>query len=69
MTRSFGQEYWKYNIRTQSVVPGTIATERQMMYWHTPEYKELIVVEQALERQLKPDDVAKQVFLLSSDQS
>ena len=69
LTRSFAQEYGKYNIRTNSVVPGSIATERQIKYWLTPKYKKQILEKQALKRQLKPEDVAKLVLFLSSDQS
>ena len=32
LTRSFAQEYGKYNIRTNSVIPGSIATERQIKH-------------------------------------
>ena len=69
LTRSFAQEYGKYNIRTNSVVPGSIATERQIKHWLTPKYKKLILDSQALKRQLKPNDVAQMVMFLSSDQS
>ena len=69
LTRSFAQEYGKYNIRTNSVIPGSIATERQIKHWLTPKYKKLILDSQALERQLKPNDVAQLVLFLASDQS
>ena len=69
LTRSFAQEYGKYNIRTNSVVPGSIATERQIKYWLKPKYKKQILEKQALKRQLKPEDVARLVLFLSSDQS
>ena len=69
LTRSFAQEFGKYNIRTNSVVPGSIATERQIKHWLTPKYKKLILDKQALKRQLKPEDVARIVMFLSSDQS
>ena len=69
LTRSFAQEYGKYNIRTNSVIPGSIATERQIKHWLTPKYKKLILDSQAIKRQLKPDDVARLVLFLSSDQS
>ena len=69
LTRSFAQEYGKYNIRTNSVVPGSIATERQIKHWLTPKYKKLILDSQALKRQLKPNDVAQMVMFLASDQS
>ena len=69
LTRSFAQEFGKYNIRTNSVIPGSIATERQIKNWLTPKYKKLILDSQALKRQLKPEDVSKLVLFLSSDQS
>ena len=69
LTRSFAQEFGKYNIRTNSVIPGSIATERQIKHWLTPKYKKLILDSQALKRQLKPEDVARLVLFLSSDQS
>ena len=69
LTRSFAQEFGKYNIRTNSVMPGSIATERQIKHWLTPKYKKQILDKQALKRQLKPEDVSKLVLFLSSDQS
>ena len=69
LTRSFAQEFGRYNIRTNSVIPGSIATERQIKHWLTPKYKKLILEQQALKRQLKPEDVAQMVMFLSSDQS
>ena len=69
LTRSFAQEFGKFNIRTNSVIPGSIATERQIKNWLTPKYKKLILDSQALKRQLKPEDVARLVLFLSSDQS
>ena len=69
LTRSFAKEYGKYNIRTNSVVPGSIVTQRQIKHWLTPKYKKLILESQALKRQLKPNDVAQLVLFLASDQS
>ena len=69
LTRSFAQEFGKYNIRVNSVTPGSIATERQIKHWLTPKYKKLILEKQALKRQLKPADVARMILFLSSDQS
>jgi NAD(P)-dependent dehydrogenase (short-subunit alcohol dehydrogenase family) len=69
LTRSFAQEFGTFNIRCNSVVPGSIATERQIKYWLTPKYKKLILEKQALKRQLKPEDVARLVLFLASDQS
>ena len=69
LTRSFAQEFGKYNIRTNTVIPGSITTERQIKRWLTPKYKKNILDKQALKRQLKPNDVAQLVLFLSSDQS
>ena len=34
LTRSFAQEFGRYNIRTNSVIPGSIATQRPVSYTH-----------------------------------
>ena len=69
LTRSFAREFGKYNIRTNSVTPGSIATERQIKHWLTPKYKKFILDKQCLKHQLKPNDVANLVLYLSSDVS
>ena len=69
LSRSFAQEFGTFNIRCNAVVPGSIATERQIKHWLTPKYKKLILEKQALKRQLKPEDVARLVLFLASDQS
>ena len=69
MTRSFARDLGPYNIRVNSVVPGSIATERQIKMWLTPEYKKLILDKQCLKRQLTPAEVAQVVMFYSSDQS
>lgn len=69
MTRSFARDLGPYNIRVNSIVPGSIATERQVKMWLTPEYKKFILDKQCLKRQLTPADVAQVVLFYSSDQS
>ena len=69
LTRSFAKELGKHNIRANSVVPGSIATERQIKHWLTPEYKKWLLDKQCLKRQLKPSDVSSLVLYLSSDVS
>ena len=69
LTRSFAREFGKYNIRCNSVTPGSIATERQIKHWLTPKYKKLILDKQCLKRQLKPQEVANLILFLSSDAS
>ena len=69
LTRSFAREFGKYNIRCNSVTPGSIATERQIKHWLTPKYKKFILDKQCLKRQLKPQDVANLILFLSSGTS
>ena len=69
LTRSFATELGKHNIRSNSVIPGNIATERQIKNWLTPEYKKWLMDRQCLKRQLLPKDVASLVLYLSSDVS
>jgi len=69
LTRSFARELGPHNIRSNSIIPGSIATERQIKNWLTPEYKRSILEKQCLKRQLKPEDVASMVLYLSSDVS
>ena len=44
-------------------------TERQRRLWMTPEYLAEIMQKQSLKRQLDPDDVARLVLFLASDDS
>jgi len=69
LTRSFARDLGEHNIRVNSVVPGSIATERQVKMWLTPEYKKVILDKQCLKRQLTPAEVAQVVMFYSSDQS
>ena len=69
LTRSFARDLGEYNIRVNSIVPGSIATERQIKKWLTPEYKKEIMDSQCLKRHLVPSDVARAVLFFSSDQS
>ena len=69
LTRSFAQEFGKYNIRTNSVIPGSIATERQSKLWLNPKFKKEILKNQALKKQLLPEDVSRMVLYLASDVS
>jgi len=67
LTRSFAREFGKYNIRSNSVIPGSIATKRQIENWLTPEYKKWLLDHQCIKRQLIPEDIANMVLYLASD--
>ncbi len=69
LTRSLASDLGKYNIRINSIAPGSIATERQNKLWLNPKFKKEILKNQALKKQLLPEDVSKMVLYLASDVS
>ena len=44
-------------------------TERQLRLWMTPDYLAEIMQRQSLKRELMPEDVARLVLFLASDES
>ena len=69
MTRTLAHELGPDNIRVNAVLPGSILTERQKKLWLTPEYETETLKNQALKRLLQPDEVARLVLFLASDDS
>jgi len=59
----------KDNIRVNCVMPGSISTERQRRLWLTEEYKAEVLSRQALKRLILPDEVARLILFLASDDS
>jgi NAD(P)-dependent dehydrogenase (short-subunit alcohol dehydrogenase family) len=69
LTRSLAREFGADNIRVNCVVPGWIMTQRQIDLWLTPEAEANLMNTQCIKRKLYPDDVARLVMFLSSDDS
>jgi D-xylose 1-dehydrogenase len=69
LTRTLAHELGPHNIRVNAVLPGAIATERQKQLWYTPDYLAGIQLNQALKRQIEPDEVARLVLFLAADDS
>ena len=69
LTRTLAREFGSHNIRVNAVSPGAIMTERQRRLWMTPEYLKEIIERQSLKRELVPEDVARLVLFLASDDS
>lgn len=69
MTRSLARDLGPHGIRANTVVPGWIMTERQLALWVTPEAKTNLLARQCLKTTLVPDDVARMVLFLASDQA
>jgi D-xylose 1-dehydrogenase len=69
LTRTLAHELGAHNIRVNCVLPGAILTERQKLLWFTDEYRAVILGNQALKKILLPEEVARLVLFLASDDS
>lgn len=69
LTRTLAKELGPENIRVNAVSPGAIMTDRQRRLWMTPDYLAEIIQRQSLKRELLPEDVARLVLFLASDDS
>lgn len=69
MTRALAHEVGIDGIRVNCVMPGAIVTEKQRRLVYTPEYKRQIQERQAIKREIQPEEVAKLVLFLASDES
>ena len=69
LTRSLARDFGPFGIRVNAVAPGWIMTERQLTLWVTPETEKEIYANQCLKRRLVPDDIAKVVVFMCSDEA
>jgi NAD(P)-dependent dehydrogenase (short-subunit alcohol dehydrogenase family) len=69
LTRTLAHELGPAGIRVNCVLPGAIVTEKQKRLVYTPEYKAEIMANQALKREILPEDVARLVLFLAADDS
>jgi NAD(P)-dependent dehydrogenase (short-subunit alcohol dehydrogenase family) len=69
LTRTQSKEFGEANIRVNSVMPGAIATQRQREEVLTDAYRAEIFRGQSLKRDLEPEEVAKVIVFLGSDEA
>lgn len=69
MTKALAREFGEYNIRVNAILPGWVATERQLERWLTPEQEAEWQAQVALKRRLVANDVANLAVFLSADDS
>lgn len=69
LTRALARDLGPHGIRSNSVVPGWIMTERQVSLWLTPETEAELMRQQCLKEKLYPPDIARMVLWLAADDS
>jgi NAD(P)-dependent dehydrogenase (short-subunit alcohol dehydrogenase family) len=69
LTKALSQELGEHNIRVNAILPGWVATERQLEQWLTPERESEWQKQVALKRRLVTADVANVAVFLSADDS
>jgi D-xylose 1-dehydrogenase len=69
MTRALAHEVGVDGIRVNCVMPGAITTEKQRRLWFTEDYKKEVLRRQAIKREIQPEEVAKLILFLASDES
>lgn len=67
LTRSLARDFGEHGVRVNAIAPGWIMTERQLALWVTPESSKEINERQCLKRSLVPDDIARVVVFMASD--
>ncbi len=69
LTRALAHELGPDNIRVNCILPGAVLTEKQKRLWLTEAYTAEVLGNQALKRMILPEEVARLVLFLASDDS
>ena len=69
LTRALARDLGIHNIRVNAVLPGWIITEKQRKLWMTPKDEKELLEQQCLKELIYPEEVAKLILFLASEQS
>lgn len=69
MTKALAKDYGEAGIRVNAILPGWVATDRQLASWFTAEEQQKWLDMAVLKRLITPQDVANLALFLASDQS
>ena len=67
ITRTLARTFGVDNVRVNTVLPGWVATERQLTKWWSPEGEEGTLRDQAIKRRIYPPEFAQMVLFLAAD--
>ncbi len=69
LTNSLAREFGADDIRVNAIAPGAVVTERQLRLWYTEEQADELMNRQLIKRRLLPEEIARTVLFLASDDS
>lgn len=69
ITRTFARTFGPHGIRVNTVMPGWVATERQLTKWWTPEGEAGTLADQEIKRRIYAPEFAQMVLFLAADDS
>lgn len=69
MTKALAKDYGDSGIRVNAILPGWVATDRQLASWFTADEQQKWLDSAVLKRIITPQDVANLALFLASDQS
>ena len=69
LTRTAAAQYARFGIRVNSIVPGFTMTEMGRSSWEDPERRALFLPHIPMQRWAEPEEIAKAVLFLASDDS
>ena len=67
ITRTMARTFGPHGVRVNTVLPGWVATDRQLTKWWSPEGEEGTLRDQALKRRIYPTEFAQMVLFLAAD--
>jgi NAD(P)-dependent dehydrogenase (short-subunit alcohol dehydrogenase family) len=67
ITRTMARTFGPHGIRVNTVLPGWVATERQLLRWWSPEGEAQTLKDQAIKRRIYPKEFAQMVLFLAAD--
>jgi NAD(P)-dependent dehydrogenase (short-subunit alcohol dehydrogenase family) len=67
ITRTMARTFGPFGVRVNTVLPGWVATERQLTKWWTPEGEAGTLRDQAIKRRIYPREFAQMVLFLAAD--